>query len=1006
MRFSAGEITSDMLALVDTQGYQAGARKIRNFFIKPHGGVANRAGTEFVGVGRGNNLNSAVSNEIRLIPFQFSVNDSYVLELGHRYMRVIRDGGYVLETKNTNDDIGTAIGINTISKNNPALITMDSAHGYAEGQAIRLYGSYREGTSGDIAFNEINEKYFFVAEPTELSFYLKDSYGTFLNTLPYSDHVAGTGSCIKSSLFPVVVDKVEQIEHITFGSEKRTRFKATAHGKANGEWVQVYGAYRYISGTSGSTTPFVEMNNKIGIIADHNDDYFYLKKMDGTYWDYSAYNSPLNTGSFNTLFTKTMPYTGDDLKDLKFVQEADVMILTHPNHPPRKLTRQGHAIWSIQDITFGPAIGKPVNLGIKSTNTRTFVVGTITNTNPATIRFAKLSGSDPIPDIGIIDSGTVGRIKNAVGMTEVNDNVYVLGDIAYEDADEKIFELENTSLEGINATSFGTYTADSAIFLCSSLYRYQVSALDADAKEGRASSFPVVISRPMSAPYDADKTPPKITMTWDAVNNAQSYNLYRQMEVPHGQPSIGSQYGYIGNTTTTQFVDQNILPDFDRNPPKFYDPFKTGLGEDINFPACCAFYQQRLVFAGSYLNPQVMWFSQSGDYYNMDRSENIRDSDSIGARVASGQINRILHIVPMTTLLLLTEGGCFKVSGSASGALTATNIEANPQIYLGSSHISPIPVNADLLYLQTLGTSVFSLVFNVVKDTYEASDISIRAKHLLEQSKLKEWAFASEPHNVIYGVREDGKILMLTYMKDAEVVGWSWGDSLGHSGDDKFESVCTIMEQGESVIYFVVSRKITTDMGSKFYKYIEKMKPRRLIYDGESDVRRGVFLDSSVVYRGDTVYELLGLDHLEGCTVTVLADGNVLEPHIIKNGVLTLEQEATHVIVGLPYVSELQTLPLDSANSGVSGRKKKISEIKVRVKDTRGITANIKDDPETFQEPRYPVDEKGDIIELVTGDLEIQVPIDYTDDGVIFIKQEYPLPVEILGIIMEVTVGN
>ena len=62
-----------------------------NWFIHPFGGASTRAGTEFVGEA----VDPAVRS--RLIPFQFNTAETYVLEFAHQKMRVIRDGGYVLE---------------------------------------------------------------------------------------------------------------------------------------------------------------------------------------------------------------------------------------------------------------------------------------------------------------------------------------------------------------------------------------------------------------------------------------------------------------------------------------------------------------------------------------------------------------------------------------------------------------------------------------------------------------------------------------------------------------------------------------------------------------------------------------------------------------------------------------------------------------------------------------------------------------------------------------------
>lgn len=87
--FAGGELAPSLHARVDLAKYAVGLRQCRNFFVHAHGGVSNRPGTQFVGEVK----NSTVKG--RLVPFQFNVSQTYVLEFGHLTMRVIKNGGYV-----------------------------------------------------------------------------------------------------------------------------------------------------------------------------------------------------------------------------------------------------------------------------------------------------------------------------------------------------------------------------------------------------------------------------------------------------------------------------------------------------------------------------------------------------------------------------------------------------------------------------------------------------------------------------------------------------------------------------------------------------------------------------------------------------------------------------------------------------------------------------------------------------------------------------------------------
>ena len=89
--FSSGELSPALYARVDLERYYTGLRALRNFFVLPHGGVSNRPGTQFVAEVKDS------SRAVRLIPWIFSDSQTYVLEFGHLYMRVFRDGAQVLD---------------------------------------------------------------------------------------------------------------------------------------------------------------------------------------------------------------------------------------------------------------------------------------------------------------------------------------------------------------------------------------------------------------------------------------------------------------------------------------------------------------------------------------------------------------------------------------------------------------------------------------------------------------------------------------------------------------------------------------------------------------------------------------------------------------------------------------------------------------------------------------------------------------------------------------------
>lgn len=87
--FAAGEISPSLYGRTDQLKYATGLRQCRNFGVQRHGGVANRAGTAYVGATKNNGV-------ARLIKFVFNDDQTYALEFGDRYIRFFSLGGRVV----------------------------------------------------------------------------------------------------------------------------------------------------------------------------------------------------------------------------------------------------------------------------------------------------------------------------------------------------------------------------------------------------------------------------------------------------------------------------------------------------------------------------------------------------------------------------------------------------------------------------------------------------------------------------------------------------------------------------------------------------------------------------------------------------------------------------------------------------------------------------------------------------------------------------------------------
>ena len=108
--FSTGELDPLLRARVDLQAYNNALAKATNVLIQPQGGLKRRPGTKYI-LELPNSGASSAGNGVRLVPFQFSVDDSYMLVFTHNRMYIIKNG--VVQTNingSGNNYLTTSIG--------------------------------------------------------------------------------------------------------------------------------------------------------------------------------------------------------------------------------------------------------------------------------------------------------------------------------------------------------------------------------------------------------------------------------------------------------------------------------------------------------------------------------------------------------------------------------------------------------------------------------------------------------------------------------------------------------------------------------------------------------------------------------------------------------------------------------------------------------------------------------------------------------------------------------
>ena len=667
------------------------------------------------------------------------------------------------------------------------------------------------------------------------------------------------------------------------------------------------------------------------------------------------------------------PFLEAELFDVHYVQSADIITLVHPNHPPKELKRLGATNWQVETINFGTPIAAPG--GVSASRT----IPASTSTNSDTYETHRYKVTAVLADQVSESSGS--------STASVNNNIYVTG--------------------------------------------------------------------------------ARNNISWNARAGAARYRVYKEQ---------GGIYGFIGETTSTSLTDNNIGPDFSRTPPQFENEFQSS----GNYPGAVSYFEQRRVFAGTNNEPQSIFMTKSGTESNLSFGLPIRDDDRVKFKVAAREANTIRHIVPLTQLVLLTGSAEWRVSSINNDAITPSSISVKPQSYVGANNAQPVIVNNSMVYAAARGGHIRELGYNWQANGFITGDLSLRAPHLFDNLTVTDMALSKSPIPIVYFVSSNGKLIGLTYVPEQSIGAWHQ-----HDTDGIFESVATVSEGNDDVLYAVVKRTVNGNS----VRYVERMGTR--LFNKQRDcffVDAGATLDGTntntgrtVTISGGTTYtrgevvtitanynlfnappstddvgdaivlvdgtnyyrlnivatstqqiatakldrdlpvaqrntaittfevarnKISGITWLEGKTVSILADGAVHPQRVVTSGTITLDRASTVVHLGLPYDSDLETLPLAlQAEALGQGRIKNLNHAWLRVLESSGIFAGPTAD-KLVEAKQRTTEPYGSPPALKTEDIKMMLTPTWQDYGQIFIRQNDPLPLTIVGITLEVAVGG
>lgn len=1058
---AAGELSPALYGRTDLEKWGSGTSTCRNFYVNYRGGVQSRAGLAYVGT-----CKQQYPIPPRDIPFQFSLNQGYVLEFGEHYLRIKSDGAYVTEATKTVTSVSSA-----------GLFTTSAVHGYSIGDWVY--------DIGNTSFSGLT--WIIATTPTTSTFTVTNLFGTAITSATASG--AGTVARIYTVTSPYTAVDLPYLKYAqsadvmtltcvnTITSTEYSPYSLVRNSNTN--WVftaTTFSAivsaptgltatarssdtlttwYSYVVTAVDATTGEESVASAIASV--QNNDIAIFAGSNTLKW-----NSVNSAGSYNVYLAPASYQVGVPVSSVfGFIGTA-----LGPSFTDDNITPDFTVVPPVHNDPFARGSIIQVRPTAGGTNYDQSTIGyTVTTSTGTGFSGRPVVGNGSLIGFiidnkgkGYISADTIAFTDSGGGLATGN---FVVATNAVDGASLIVNGVtikfrRSSAAPGFNEVPLGNTIA----LTLQSLSNFLNSSSDISIA---------------CAVYTYDSTHLYITYkTPGVVGNDYTINIGTTV----GWTASGTNLtggGTMGSgATATLFVS----------------------AETGTYPGVTAYFQQRRVYAASLNSPDTYWMSQTGLFSNMDSSIPVTDSDAIIGTPWAQQVNGIQFLVPMPGgLVTLTGKGAWQVNGGSAAAITPSNQNAVPQAYNGCNDtVNPLTINYDILYVQAKGSIVRDLSYNFYTNIYTGTDLTILSNHLFLNKQVVQWAYAEEPYKLIWVVMSDGTMLCLTYLKEQEIYAWSRHDTNG-----LFVSVCSVTEPPVDAIYTIVQRYVqgawryySERMNNRVWSQVEdafcidsgltttlNFPSATLTASTASVGTNATFTASAGVFTSGNIGDILrigngkavitsfssttvvlgtiteeitqtvpddpnnlpepalsgswsvstpittisGLNHLEGLTVSILADGSVVPNQTVINGSITLPQQSASLVhIGLPYTCQLQTLYVEHPEEGntAQNRRKTISSVGVRLEASRGLTIGAdQSDASTNQDnatipwtnmneikERTEFDFAGVAIPLYTGDYYKNITSGWSVKGQVALQQTYPLPASITSLILYWTLGD
>jgi hypothetical protein len=645
-------------------------------------------------------------------------------------------------------------------------------------------------------------------------------------------------------------------------------------------------------------------------------------------------------------------YLTADLFQLKFAQSADVLYVTHPDYPPRKISRTSDTAWSITNITFsdGPFL---------NTNVETTTLGLSALTGSVTVTASAITGINSDTGFQTTDIGRQIRWKDAAA------NWTFLTITARASTTSVTATIDGPDASATTATvnwRLGVWSETTGYPAAVTFHQNRLAFAGPTDNPQR-----VDLSRTGDFENFAPTEPDATVVDDNGVTNtlsADTVNAIRWL----ADDEKGLLIGTVGGEWVMRPSDTGAVLTPSTVQSKRSSAYGSANIQPIRAGRAVIFAQKAL----RKLRELAYVFEDDG-FRAPDLtliSEHITRTGVVDMAYQSEPQSLIWVVLTDGTLVCLTYDRDQKVVGWSRHVVGGVSDAGSTQAKVESVAVIP---NAE-------GTA--DELYAVVQRHIDGASVRYieYLKPLWDGINDQEDAFFVDS-----GLSLDVPLTItgITQADPAVVTATSHGFS---DGDEVRITEVEGMTEVNKVAYIVANKTTHTfELTDRDGNDIDSTGFTAYVQNGEVRER---------------VLTLSNLSHLEGETVQILAEGATHADKTVTSGSVTLDRKTSKAHVGLPYVSDFEMLRLDvGAQDGTSqGKFNRFHRVIIRFLTTLGgfygpDTDSL--DQISFREGGDPMDTA---VPLFTGDLELEWDGAYDSDNHIFYRQTQPLPVIIQAV--------